>query len=64
MELFTIISQTEDKIVVKPVTINIEDYRIERDNETGIITYKKIKEVFVYKMADLDDIDLTYSKII
>ncbi len=38
MELFTIISQTEDKIVVKPVTINIEDYRIERDNETGIIT--------------------------
>ena len=64
MELFTILSQTEDKIVVKPVTINIDDYRIERDDETGLITYIKIKEVFVSKMSDLDDIDLTFSKII
>ena len=64
MELFTIISQTEDKIVVKPITINIDDYRIERNEETGIITYKKIKEVSVSKMKDLDDIDLTFSKLI
>ena len=64
MDLFTIISQTEDSIVVKPVTINIDDYRIERNEETGIITYKKIKEVSVSKITDLDDIDLTFSKLI
>ena len=64
MELLTIVSQTNDKIVVKPIEIDLDKYIIERNNETGLITYKKIKEVYVSKLDDLNEIDLTFSKII
>lgn len=64
MELLTIVSQTNDKIVVKPIEIDLDKYIIDRDSETGLITYKKIKEVYVSKLDDLNDIDLTFSKII
>ena len=64
MELLAIISQTDDEIVVKPIEIELDKYIIHRDNKTGIITYKKIKEVYVSKLSDLNEIDLTFSKII
>lgn len=64
MELLTIVSQTNDKIVVKPIEIDLDKYIIDRDSETGLITYKKIKEVYVSKLDDLNEIDLTFSKII
>ena len=64
MELLTVVSQTNDKIVVKPIEIDLDKYIIERNNETGLITYKKIKEVYVSKLDDLNEIDLTFSKII
>ena len=64
MELLTVVSQTNDKIVVKPIEIDLDKYIIERDSETGLITYKKIKEIYVSKLDDLNEIDLTFSKII
>ena len=55
MELLTIVSQTNDKIVVKPIEIDLDKYIIDRDSETGLITYKKIKEVYVSKLEDLNE---------